>query len=83
MILIAGSSVNLTVPADASLCVESHHTFPEQRHGSGSLFLLAMFVLHTHKVLQQLSEIDVLVVDIAVFFCLAELHAPVTHNTPT
>jgi hypothetical protein len=80
--LIADSCVHLTATADASLRVQSRHTLLEQLHGSGSLFLLVVFVLHTYKVLQQLSEIDVLVVDIAVFCCLARLHAPVTHNTP-
>jgi hypothetical protein len=78
MTLIADSS--LTVPADASLGVQSHHTFLEQRHGSGSLFLLVVLVLHTYEVLQQISEIDVLVVDVALFCCLAELHAPLTNK---
>jgi len=81
--LIADLSVYLTVTADASLRVQSHCTFLKQHHGSSSLFLLVMFVLHIYKVLQQLSEIDVLVVDTAVFCFLAKLHAPVTHNTPT
>jgi len=82
MMLIEDSSVYLMVTADASLGVQSHHTFLKHCHGSSSLFLLLVFVLHTYKVLQQLSEIDVLVVDIALFCCLAKLRAPVTHNTP-
>jgi len=72
-----------TLTADASLRVQSHHTFLEQRHGSGSLFVLVVFVLHTYKVLQQLGEIDVLVVDVSLFRFLVERHVPVTHNTPT
>ena len=80
--LIEDPSVYSTT-ADASLGVHSHHTFLEQCHGSSRLFLLLVFVLHAYKVLQQLGEIDVLVVDIALFCCLAILHAPVTHNAPT
>jgi len=68
------------VTADASLRVQSHHTLLEQCHGSGSLFMLVVLVLHTYKMLQQLGEIDVLV-DIVVFCCLADIHAPVTCNT--
>jgi hypothetical protein len=45
--------------------------------------MFVVLVLHTDKVLQQLSEIDVLVGNIAVFCCPANLQAPVTHNTPT
>jgi hypothetical protein len=72
-----------TVTAGASLRVQSHHTFLEQRHGSGSLLLSVVFVLHTYKVLQQLGEIDVLVADVALFCFLVGRHAPVTHGTPT
>ena len=75
--------VYLMVTANVSLCVQSRHTFLKQRHGSSGLFLLVVFVLHTYKVLQQLSEIDVLVVDNAVFCRLAGLYGSATHNTAT